>query len=232
MNLPEAIKTTLRFSQAPMTAQQIAYFISFNHILQFTSEFECIVRAVEETVMQNPGTFTVTNDLVHISNWKETEQQVVEHVFSTVQQAVVLFQDLGQSRDSCNNLVLALLLYKRLSDIERSQQLGAPIVPYLWKFNRVMAETMLPELSARVYEVMDYIERTDERLADTFLFGKEELNHMIETPQLKKLQDVMRLLSTLQLNEEYVPTPLFQAIFSRLFWNNVKHTSKALTDSL
>lgn len=228
MNVPEAIKTTLRFRQVPMTIHQIAYFICFNRLHRAAPGFDAMVQAVEEAVYQNPGSFNVTDDLVHMCHWRKEEQRVVEHIFSTVGQAIGLFREITLSKDCCNNLVLALLLYKRLSDIERSQQLGAPIVPYLWKFDRVTNDTMLSELSARVYEVMDYVERTDERLADSFLFGKEELNHMNETSQLRKLQEVMRLLATLQLDEEHVPTPLFQAIFSQLFWNNVKFTSKSL----
>lgn len=228
MNIREAIKTTLRFRQVPMTTHQIAYFICFNRLLKATSSFEAMVQAVEEAVYQNPGYFIIVENLVHMSNWRKEEQQIVEHVFRTVQQAIGLFRELGQSKDFCNNMVLALLLYKRLSDIERSQQLGAPIVPYLWKFDRVTKETMLSELSARVYEVMDYIERTDERLTNSFLFGKEEVNYMNEPCKLQKLQEVMRLLATLQLDEEHMPTPLFQAIFSQLFWNNVKFTSKEI----
>ncbi|WP_299986495.1 hypothetical protein [uncultured Pontibacter sp.] len=228
MNIPEAIKMTLRFQQVPMTAHQIAYFICFNHLLQSASSLEAMVHAVEEAVFQNPAYFYVTDDLVHMSKWQEPEQQVVEHVFGTVQQAIHLLNELSHTSESGSNIVLALLLYKRLSDIRRSQQLGAPIVPDLWKFDRVAADTILPELSARVYEVMDYIERTDDRLDNAFLFGKEELNHMNEPGQLKKLQEVMRLLATLQLDEEHVPTPLFQAIFSHLFWRNIKHTSKEL----
>ncbi|PVY42320.1 hypothetical protein [Pontibacter virosus] len=229
MNIPEAIKTTLRFRQVPMTTHQIAYFIFFNRLLQATTSFEAMVQAVEEAVYQNPGFFDVTGDLVHMSNWQKNEQQIVERIFLTVQQAIGLFRELDPSKDCCNNVVLALLLYKRLSDIERSQQLGSPIVPRLWKFDRVANETMLSELSARVYEVMDYIERTDDRLANAFLFGKEQLNQMNSTCQLLKLQEVMHLLATLQLDEGHVPTPLFQAIFSRLFWNNVKDTSKELS---
>lgn len=211
-----------------MTTHQITYFICFNRLLKSTSGFEAMVQDVEEAVYQNPGYFNVTDDLVHMRNWQKDEQQVVEHVFRTVQQAIGLFRELGQCKDCCNNLVLALVLYKRLSDIERSQQLGAPIVPYLWKFDRVTNDTMLSELAARVYEVMDYIERTDERLANSFLSGKEELNQMNEPGKLRKLQEVMGLLATLQLDEEHVPTPLFQAIFSQLFWNNVKFTSKGI----
>ena len=229
MNVPEAIKTTLRFRQVPMTIHQIAYFICFNRLSKAISGFDATVQAVEEAIYQNPGFFNVNGDLVHMRNWKKAERQLVDHVFSTVRKAIGMFGEIGPSKDCCNNLVLALLLYKRLSDIERSQQLGAPIVPYLWKFDRVTNDTMLTELSARVYEVMDYVERTDERLANTFLFGKEELNHMNEPAQLRKLQEVMRLLATLQLDEEHVPTPLFQAIFSQLFWSNVKFTSKELS---
>ncbi|MCP2044394.1 hypothetical protein [Pontibacter sp. HSC-36F09] len=229
MNIPEAIKTTLRFRQVPMTTHQIAYFICFNRLLKASAGFQAMVQAVEEAVYQNPGCFIISDDLVHMNNWQKEEQQIVENVFRTVQQAIALFRELVQCKDCCNNLVLALVLYKRLSDIERSQQLGAPIVPYLWKFDRVINDTMLSELSARVYEVMDYIERTDDRLANTFLFGKEELNHMNEPGKLVKLQEVMRLLATLQLDEEHVPTPLFQAIFSQLFRNNIKYTAKELS---
>ncbi|MBX0331947.1 hypothetical protein K3G39_01710 [Pontibacter sp. HSC-14F20] len=229
MNIANAIKMTLRFRQAPMSIHQIAYFICFNHLLQDTSSFEDLVQAVEEAVRQHPGYFNVSNDLVHMSNWQQNEQQIVEQVFSTVQQAIGLFRELDASTDTCNNMVLALVLYKRLSDIERSQQLGAPIVPYLWKFDRVTHDTMLSELSVRVHEVMDYIERTDERLAHTFLFGKLELNRMNEPLQLKKLQEVMRLLATLQLDEEQVPTKLFQVIFSQLFRNNLHNTSRKLS---
>ena len=229
MNIPEAIKMTLRFQQVPMTTHQIAYFICFNHLLQASTGLEDMVNDVEEAVYQHPAFFNVTDDLVHMSNWQGNEQQIVEHVFHTVHQAASLFRESDASTDACNNMVLALLLYKRLSDIERSQQLGAPIVPHLWKFDRVANDTMLSELAARVYEVMDYIERTDVRMANAFLFGKEELNHINNTCQLSKLQEVMQLLASLQLDEEHVPTPLFQAIFRQLFWNNVKHTSKRLS---
>ncbi|PKV75251.1 hypothetical protein [Pontibacter ramchanderi] len=228
MNLPDAIKLTLRFRQVPMTTHQIAYFICFNRLVKASSGFEAILHDVEEAVYQHPGTFNVAHDLVHISNWQEKEQEIVTSVFRTVEQAVTLFRDFDPGRE-CNNIVLALLLYKRLSDIKRSQQLGAPIVPILWKFDRVADDTMLPELSTRVYEVMDYIERTDERLANAFLFGKEELNRMNAVGQLLKLQEVMRLLATLQLDEEHVPTPVFQSIFSQLFWNNIRYTSKELS---
>jgi hypothetical protein len=227
MILTEAIKTTLHFRQAPMTAQQIAYFLFFNHMLQADS-LQDMVREVEQEVFQNPGHFTVTGELVSLSGWAETERTLLQHVFRTVQQAISVLRELGRDTNSCSNMALALLLYKRLSDIERSQQLGAPIVPKLWKFNRVTAETMLSELPARVYEVMDYIERTDNRLANTFIYGREELSHICENYQLLKLQEVMRLLATLELDEEHVSTPLFHAIFSRLFWNNVKHTSRTL----
>lgn len=232
MMLSDAIKTALRHRQSPMTPQQIAYFISFNHLLYSTSGLPRMVRAVEEAVYQDPGTFTVQEDLVYMSQWSQQEQEIVQRVYSQVQQATGLFRELGHNANCCNNMVLALLLYKRLSDIERSQQLGAPIIPRLWKFNRVASDTMLPELSARVYEVMDYVERTDERLAHTFMYGKEELIHMSDTTHLRKLQEVMRMLAALQLDEEHVPTPLFQAIFSRLFWNNVRHTSKALAEEV
>jgi hypothetical protein len=228
MILSEAIKSALRHRQSPMTPQQIAYFISFNHMVLSSAGLSRMVRAVEEAVYLDPGTFTVHDELVCMSSWCEHEREVVQRVFSKVQEAIALFK--CQGTDCCNNLVLALLLYKRLSDIERSQQLGAPIIPKLWKFNRVTTDTMLLELSARVYEVMDYVERTDDRLAHTFLRGKEQLNNMNDLPQLRKLQEVMRLLATLQLDEEHVPTPLFQAIFSRLFWNNVRHTSKELAE--
>ncbi len=226
MILSEAIKSALRHRQSPMTPQQIAYFICFNHMVLSCSGLPRMVKAVEEAIFLDPGTFTVHDDLVYLSGWCEREREVVQHVFSKVQEAIAMFN--CQDAECCNNLVLALLLYKRLSDIERSQQLGAPIIPKLWKFNRVTADTMLPELSARVYEVMDYVERTDERLAHTFMQGKEQLNNMIDLPQLRKLQEVMRLLATLELDEGHVPTPLFQAIFSRLFWNNVRHTSQEL----
>jgi hypothetical protein len=227
MILTEAIKTTLHFRQVPMTAQQIAYFLFFNHMLQ-ASSLQDMVSEVEKEVFLNPGLFTVTEELVSLSGWHSAERDLVQQVFSKVQQAILLFQEVSQSSDCSNNMVLALLLYKRLSDIERSQQLGAPIVPRLWKFDQVAAHTILPELPSRVYEVMDYIERTDDRLSNIFLFGKEELSTMSETGHLLKLQEVMRLLAGLQLDEEHVPTPLFQAIFSRLFWNNVKYTSKEL----
>ncbi|WP_299700239.1 hypothetical protein [uncultured Pontibacter sp.] len=227
MILTEAIKTTLLFRQVPMTAQQIAYFLFFNHMLQ-ASSLQDMVREVEKEVFLNPGLFTISDELVSLSGWHTAERDLVQQVFSKVQQAIVLFRELGQSSDCCNNMVLALLLYKRLSDIERSQQLGAPIVPRLWKFDQVAATTMLSELPSRVYEVMDYIERTDDRLANIFLFCKEELSNLSETDHLLKLQEVMRLLASLQLAEVHVPTPLFQAIFSRLFWNNVKYTSKGL----
>lgn len=227
MILTEAIKTTLLYRQVPMTAHQIAYFLCFNHMKQAKS-FQEMVREVEEEVSQNPGQFTVSDELVSVSSWAESERALVQHVFETVQQAISLLSELARDSNSCNNMALALLLYKRLSDIERSQQLGAPIVPKLWKFNRVAADTILPELPARVYEVMDYIERTDTRLANTFLYGREELSHICEPHQLQKLQEVMRLLATLELDEEHVSTPVFQAIFSRLFWNNVKQTSRTL----
>lgn len=215
-----------------MTTHQIAYFLSFNHLVHSTAGLSQMVRAVEEAVYLDPGSFTVVEELVHMSKWCEQEQAVMQHVFDTVQQAISLFRVAGKSSDSCNNMVLALLLYKRLSDIERSQQLGAPIVPKIMKFNQVTADTALPELSARVHEVMDYIERTDERLAHAFMFGKDELSHMVAMPQLLKLQEVMRLLSVLQLNEGHVPTYLFRALFSHLFWNNVRQTSKEIAEGV
>lgn len=229
MILSEAIKTALLYRQVPMSVQQIAYFLLFNRMLQGNT-LQDLVLEVEEEVYLNPGLFTMTDDLVSLSGWRAAERELVQQVFGKVQVAIGLFKELGRSADSCSNMALALLLYKRLSDIERSQQLGAPIVPLLWKFDKVTATTILAELPSRVYEVMDYIERTDDRLADIFLYGKEELSLMCETEHLRKLQEVMRLLATLQLDEAHVPTPLFQAIFSRLFWNNVKLTTRELLE--
>jgi hypothetical protein len=227
MTLSEAIKMTLYFRQCPMTAHQIAYFLAFNRMFR-TDCLQEMIKQVEAEVYFHPCHFTIADEMVTLSVWREAEQEKVQSVFDKVQAAIKVLKEAKNEIDSCNNMVLALLLYKRLSDIKRSQQLGAPIVPVQWKFNQVTSTSMLSELPARIYEVMDYIERTDDRLANTFLFGKEELSNLSDTEQIAKLREVMRLLSTLNLDEEHMPTPLFQSIFSRLFWNNVKHTSREL----
>jgi hypothetical protein len=227
MTLSEAIKMTLHFRQCPMTAHQIAYFLAFNRMFR-TDCLQEMIKQVEAEVYFHPCHFTVVEELVTLSVWREAERELVQSMFDKVQAAIKIFQEADQQTDSCNNMVLALLLYKRLSDIKRSQQLGAPIVPIQWKFNEITNTSMMSELPSRIYEVMDFIERTDDRLANTFLFGKEELSNLSNPEQMAKLREVMCLLSSLNLDEEHMPTPLFQAIFSRLFWNNVKHTSREL----
>src|SRR5690606_14001432 len=114
MMLSDAIKTALRHQQAPMTPQQIAYFISFNHLVLSSAGLTNMVRGVEAAVYLDPGTFTVENELAYISKWCQREQEVVQQVFLQVQQAISQFKELGQGTDCCNNMVLALLLYKRL----------------------------------------------------------------------------------------------------------------------
>lgn len=228
MVLSEAIKMALRFRQQPMTAYQIAYFLCMNNIKRDDQGLQALISLVEEEVYHNPGHFTITEDLVYLSSWQEAEKQVVQHIYGQVQQAIRLFEEADLEPNSCNNLVLALLLYKRLSDITRSQQLGTPIVPAEWKFDRITEGTTISELPIRVYDVMDYIERTDDRLSNTFLAGKEELSLIRMPIEQVKLKEVINQLSALQLDEEHVPTPLFQAIFSRVFWNNVKYTSREI----
>jgi hypothetical protein len=225
MQLTEAVKTALHYRQCPMTAQQIAYFLCMNNIVR-TDCLQELIQQVEEEVHHSPGHFTVDDELIYISAWREAEQQVIQHVFNVAQAAKKLYGEVNVSEASCNNLVLALLLYKRLSDIKRSQQHGGPIVPKQLKYDVIIRNTVPSELPSRVGEVMEYIECTDNRLSGIFLSGKEELSTIRHEQQLAKLHKVMYLLLELHLDEEHMPTPLFQAAFSRMFWNSVRARSR------
>ncbi|WP_210487281.1 hypothetical protein [Rufibacter aurantiacus] len=226
MNLAEAIKIALHHRQCPMTATQLAYFLRANKVVT-NEDGEDLVAQIEEETMGSPAYFSVFKGFVYLSSWSRTERAVIDYVFSVMGRVSSALQQMSLHQ----SLALSLLLYKRLSDIERSQQVAGPVVPDLLKFNNIVQATAPQELPGRLVEVMSYIESTVPRFTEMFLTAREELT-MIRRPEVAEtFQAAMLLLAGLKLDEEQVPTPLFQAIFSRLFWNNVQSTCNEIGEN-
>ncbi|MFD2514196.1 hypothetical protein ACFSRY_09985 [Pontibacter locisalis] len=227
MKLSEAMKVVLHYRQVPMTAPQIAYFLCSNKII-LTDQYNELIQHVEEEALYSPAHFTVSEDFIQLSPWDERERQLIQKVFLVIQTAVNLTKVNNHESHLAHNQVLALLLYKRLSDIKRSQQHGTPIVPPQLKFNYVLATTLPADLPSKLHGVMEYIECTDERLDGIFSICRQELINVCEEYKVVQIYRAMGELSVLLLDEDNLPTPLFQVIFSRLFTINVKQTSKML----
>ncbi|ALI98091.1 hypothetical protein [Rufibacter tibetensis] len=200
-----------------MTASQLAYFLLSNKVVSAEGG-EDLITQIKEEALGNPAHFSVFQDFVYLSPWSSAEKVVIQYVFAVMGKVNSALQQMNLSQ----TLALSLLLFKRLSDIERGQQVTGPVLPEQFKFNSIVQDTTSEELPERVLEVMNYIEATGVHFAEVFSVAREELTTISDQGLARKFKETMLLLAGLKLDEEHVATPLFQAIFSRLLWINVK----------